>query len=69
MPFATLDPTIRRLDLPTLGEAALIDTVGFITDLPTHLIDSFQATLEEAMQADLLVHVRDRSSPSDHGTG
>ncbi|KCZ48816.1 MULTISPECIES: GTPase HflX [unclassified Hyphomonas] len=65
MPFATLDPTIRRLDLPTLGEAALIDTVGFITDLPTHLIDSFQATLEEAMQADLLVHVRDRSSPSD----
>ncbi|OZB14075.1 MAG: GTPase HflX, partial [Hyphomonas sp. 34-62-18] len=46
MPFATLDPTIRRLDLPTLGEAALIDTVGFITDLPTHLIDSFQATLE-----------------------
>jgi GTP-binding protein HflX len=66
MPFATLDPTIRRLDLPTLGEAALIDTVGFITDLPTHLIDSFQATLEEAMQADLLVHVRDRSSPADN---
>ena len=65
MPFATLDPTIRRLDLPTLGEGALIDTVGFITDLPTHLIDSFQATLEEAMQADLLVHVRDRSSPAD----
>ena len=65
MPFATLDPTIRRFDLPTMGEAALIDTVGFITDLPTHLIDSFQATLEEAMQADLLVHVRDRSSPSD----
>lgn len=65
MPFATLDPTIRRFDLPTLGEAALIDTVGFITDLPTHLIDSFQATLEEAMQADLLVHVRDRSSPSE----
>ncbi|MEP2252966.1 MAG: GTPase HflX [Nitratireductor sp.] len=65
MPFATLDPTIRRFDLPTLGEAALIDTVGFITDLPTHLIDSFQATLEEAMQADLLVHVRDRSSRAD----
>ncbi|MCA8901932.1 MAG: 50S ribosome-binding GTPase, partial [Hyphomonas sp.] len=65
MPFATLDPTIRRLDLPTMGEAALIDTVGFITDLPTHLIDSFQATLEEAMQADLLVHVRDRSSRAD----
>jgi GTPase len=65
MPFATLDPTIRRIDLPTIGEAALIDTVGFITDLPTHLIDSFKATLEEALQADLLVHVRDRSSPAD----
>lgn len=65
MPFATLDPTIRRIDLPTLHEAALIDTVGFITDLPTHLIDSFQATLEEALQADLLVHVRDRSSSQD----
>lgn len=65
MPFATLDPTIRKLDLPSLGEAALIDTVGFISDLPTHLIDSFQATLEESLQADLLVHVRDRSSASD----
>ena len=65
MPFATLDPTTRRIDLPTLGEAALIDTVGFITDLPTHLIDSFQATLEEAIQADLLVHVRDKSSPAE----
>lgn len=65
MPFATLDPTIRRLELPGSGEAALIDTVGFITDLPTHLIDSFQATLEEALHADLLVHVRDRSSLSD----
>ncbi|MFN4024737.1 MAG: GTPase HflX [Hyphomonas sp.] len=65
MPFATLDPTIRRIDLPTLGEAALIDTVGFITDLPTHLIDSFQATLEESLQADILIHVRDRASASD----
>ncbi len=65
MPFATLDPTIRKLKLPTLGEAALIDTVGFISDLPTHLIDSFQATLEESLQADLLVHVRDRSSASE----
>ncbi|MEL7447331.1 MAG: GTPase HflX [Pseudomonadota bacterium] len=65
MPFATLDPTIRRLDLPTMGEVALIDTVGFITDLPTHLIDSFQATLEESLEADLLVHVRDRASPRD----
>ncbi|NBC20835.1 MAG: GTPase HflX [Alphaproteobacteria bacterium] len=65
MPFATLDPTIRRIELPTLGEAALVDTVGFISDLPTHLIDSFQATLEEAMEADLLVHVRDRSADTD----
>ena len=62
MPFATLDPTIRHMMLPTLGEVALIDTVGFITDLPTHLVESFQATLEEAMQADLLVHVRDQTS-------
>lgn len=66
MPFATLDPTIRRLQLPHLGEIALVDTVGFITDLPTHLIKSFQATLEEALEADLLIHVRDRSSPDDH---
>ncbi len=65
MPFATLDPTIRKIELPTLGEAALVDTVGFITDLPTHLIDSFQATLEEAMEADLLVHVRDRSAETE----
>jgi GTP-binding protein HflX len=65
MPFATLDPTIRKIGLPSLGEAALIDTVGFISDLPTHLIDSFQATLEESLQADLLVHVRDRSSAAD----
>lgn len=65
MPFATLDPTIRRVTLPRLGEVALVDTVGFITDLPTHLIESFQATLEEALEADLLIHVRDRSSPDD----
>jgi GTP-binding protein HflX len=65
MPFATLDTTIRRLDLPVLGETVLIDTVGFISDLPTHLIDSFQATLEETMHADLLLHVRDRASDAD----
>ncbi len=65
MPFATLDPTIRKIDLPTFGEAALVDTVGFITDLPTHLIDSFRATLEEVLDADLIVHVRDRASPVD----
>lgn len=65
MPFATLDPTIRQIQLPSLGSAALVDTVGFITDLPTHLIDAFQATLEEVTTADLLVHVRDRASESD----
>lgn len=65
MPFATLDPTIRRIELPVIGDAALVDTVGFITDLPTHLIDAFQATLEEAMESDLLIHVRDRASSSD----
>ena len=65
MPFATLDPTIRKITLPRIGEATLIDTVGFITDLPTHLIESFQATLEEILEADLLIHVRDRSSPDD----
>ena len=65
MPFATLDPTIRRFDLPGMGDAALVDTVGFISDLPTHLIDSFRATLEETLEADLLVHVRDRSNEAD----
>ena len=65
MPFATLDPTIRRIELPVIGDAALVDTVGFITDLPTHLIDAFQATLEEALESDLLIHVRDRASDSD----
>lgn len=65
MPFATLDTTIRKLDLPNLGEVSLVDTVGFISDLPTHLVDSFRATLEEALEADLLIHVRDRSSDAD----
>ncbi|MEM5517521.1 GTPase HflX [Henriciella sp. AS95] len=65
MPFATLDPTIRRIELPQMSDGALVDTVGFITDLPTHLIDSFRATLEETLDADLLIHVRDRSSPFD----
>jgi len=65
MPFATLDTTIRKIDLPRLGEATVVDTVGFISDLPTHLIDSFRATLEETLEADLLVHVRDRSSLVD----
>lgn len=65
MPFATLDPTIRQMEFPKLGSVAVIDTVGFITDLPTHLIDSFRATLEEVMEADLILHVRDRAADSD----
>ena len=65
MPFATLDPTIRKFNLPVVGEATLVDTVGFISDLPTHLIEAFQATLEEIMEADLIIHVRDRASPDD----
>ncbi len=65
MPFATLDTTIRKLELPNFPDAALIDTVGFIADLPTHLIESFQATLEEILEADILIHVRDRSSEND----
>ncbi len=60
--FATLDPTLRRLQLPDAGTAVLADTVGFIRDLPHKLIDAFKATLEEATQADLLVHVVDASA-------
>ena len=65
MPFATLDPTIRNIQLPNIGPAVMVDTVGFITELPTHLIDSFRATLEETLSADLLIHVRDRASAAD----
>lgn len=61
--FATLDPTVRGLELPN-GERALVaDTVGFIQNLPHQLLSSFQATLEEVQQADLLLHVVDASSP------
>jgi len=59
MPFATLDPTARDIETASGRRATLIDTVGFITDLPTHLVAAFRATLEEAMEADLLIHVRD----------
>lgn len=61
--FATLDPTMRKLDLPGSSSAILADTVGFIRDLPHHLVEAFRATLEETQQADLLVHVIDISDP------
>lgn len=61
--FATLDPTMRKLDLPGSSAAILADTVGFIRDLPHHLVDAFRATLEETQQADLLLHVIDISDP------
>ncbi|MEZ5846027.1 MAG: GTPase HflX [Geminicoccaceae bacterium] len=57
--FATLDPTMRTLRLPSGKNVILSDTVGFITDLPTSLIAAFRATLEEVLEADLLLHVRD----------
>ncbi len=59
--FATLDPTMRSLKLPSGRTVILSDTVGFISDLPTQLIAAFRATLEEVLEADLLVHVRDIS--------
>jgi GTP-binding protein HflX len=59
--FATLDPTMRSLTLPSGQEVILSDTVGFISDLPTDLVAAFRATLEEVLFADLIVHVRDIS--------
>ncbi|MFT5649179.1 MAG: GTP-binding protein HflX [Yoonia sp.] len=61
MLFATLDPTMRKIDLPSGDEIIMSDTVGFISDLPTELVASFRATLEEVLDADLIVHVRDIS--------
>jgi GTP-binding protein HflX len=64
MLFATLDPTMRRVQLPGNGpEVILSDTVGFISDLPTQLVAAFRATLEEVLEADLVLHVRDISHP------
>ena len=63
MLFATLDPTMRRLNLPSGREVILSDTVGFISELPTHLVAAFRATLEEVLEADVIVHVRDISHP------
>ncbi len=62
--FATLDPTTRRVELPGGYQALLTDTVGFIQKLPTALVESFHATLEEIVEADLLLHVVDISHPN-----
>lgn len=61
MLFATLDPTLRAIELPHGGKAMLSDTVGFISNLPTQLVAAFRATLEEVLEADLILHVRDIS--------
>ncbi len=63
MLFATLDPTMRRVKLETGAEIILSDTVGFISDLPHQLVAAFRATLEEVLEADLVLHVRDISHP------
>jgi GTP-binding protein HflX len=61
--FATLDPTMRTLVLPSGRKVILSDTVGFVSDLPTQLVAAFRATLEEVLEADLLIHVRDMAHP------
>lgn len=61
--FATLDPTMRRLDMPSGKSIILSDTVGFISDLPTMLVAAFRATLEEVIEADVIIHVRDMANP------
>ena len=63
MLFATLDPTMRRVTLPSGTEVILSDTVGFVSDLPPDLVAAFRATLEEVTEADIVVHVRDISHP------
>lgn len=64
MLFATLDPTLRAVDLPRGTRVILSDTVGFISDLPTMLVAAFRATLEEVIEADIILHVRDISHES-----
>ena len=61
--FATLDPTMRSIKLPGGKACVISDTVGFVSDLPTHLVAAFRATLEEVVEADLIVHVRDIAHP------
>ena len=65
--FATLDPTLRRLDIDDVGEIVLADTVGFIRHLPHKLVEAFRATLQEAAEAQLLMHVIDCASPEREG--
>lgn len=65
--FATLDPTLRRLDIDDIGEIVLADTVGFIRHLPHKLVEAFRATLQEAAEAQLLMHVIDCASPERDG--
>jgi GTP-binding protein HflX len=62
--FATLDPTVRRLTLPGGGRIVLADTVGFVRDLPHELIAAFRSTLQEAREADLILHLIDASDPN-----
>lgn len=64
--FATLDPTLRRVKWAGVGNVVLADTVGFVRHLPHELVESFHATLEETLEADLLLHVIDSSSPDMH---
>lgn len=64
--FATLDPTMRAISLPSVEKTILSDTVGFISDLPTQLVAAFRATLEEVTAADIIVHVRDMANPGNH---
>ena len=61
--FATLDPTMRAIELPGVEKAILSDTAGFISDLPTQLVAAFRATLEEVTSADIICHVRDIANP------
>jgi GTP-binding protein HflX len=61
--FATLDPTVRRIELPSRRRVLISDTVGFIRNLPTTLVRAFRATLEEVVEASLILHVVDVSSP------
>ena len=61
--FATLDPTLRKVELPDGTPIVLSDTVGFVADLPTSLVAAFKATLEEVVEADLILHVRDIAHP------